>query len=95
MPLTIVARFRAQPGREALVEAELLKLVEPTREEAGCLQYDLHRDNDAPGHFLFFENWENRDLWQAHMGSAHIAAFKAATEGAVDEFVLFEMERIA
>ena len=62
-----------------LVFAELTRLVEPTRQEQGCIQYDLHRNNDNPGHFLFFENWETRDLWQAHMGSAHLAAFKLAT----------------
>ncbi|MBT8461656.1 MAG: antibiotic biosynthesis monooxygenase [Gemmatimonadetes bacterium] len=95
MPLTIVASIRAQPGREDLVEAELRKLVEPTRIEAGCLQYDLHKNDEAPGHFLFYENWESRDLWQAHMGSAHIAAYAAATEGAVAEFILHEMERVA
>ncbi len=95
MPLTIVAGIRAEPGREDLVETELRKLVEPTRSEAGCLQYDLHTDNETPGHFLFYENWESRDLWQAHMSSAHIAAYKAATEGAVAEFILYEMERIA
>jgi len=95
MPLTIVASIRSQPGQEDLVETELRKLVEPTREEAGCLQYDLHKNHEVPGHFVFYENWEDRDLWQAHMGAAHIAAYMAATEGAVAEFTLHEMERIA
>jgi quinol monooxygenase YgiN len=95
MALTIVASIRAQPGREELVEAELLKLVEPTRNEDGCLQYDLHTDHETPGHFLFYENWENRDLWQAHMNSSHLAAFAAATEGAVAELTIYEMGRIA
>ena len=69
MTLTIVANIRAAPGREELVHKELLKLVVPTRQEPGCLQYDLHRDNDNPAHFLFYENWQTRELWQQYMGS--------------------------
>ena len=95
MPLTIVADIRAKAGKEDLVRMELEKLVEPTRREAGCIQYDLHRDNDDPSHFLFFENWENRDLWQAHMKSSHLAAYKQATDGAVEETIIDEMTRIA
>ena len=53
MPLTIVAHIHAVPGKEELVQSELEKLVPITRKEAGCLQYDLHRDNDDPTHFLF------------------------------------------
>ncbi len=95
MALTIVASIRAESGKETFLEAELQKLVELTRKEAGCIQYDLHRNNEEPGHFLFFENWDSRDLWQAHMESDHIAAYKTATEGAVAEFLLHEMDRIA
>ncbi|MEM9449380.1 MAG: antibiotic biosynthesis monooxygenase, partial [Cyanobacteria bacterium P01_E01_bin.6] len=25
---------------------------------AGCIQYDLHEDNENPAHFVFYENWE-------------------------------------
>ncbi len=89
--LTIVARIEASPGRAELVKSELLKLVEPTLAEAGCLQYDLHQDNDDPAVFLFYENWESRELWQNHMNSPHIAAYARATEGAIANFTLNEM----
>ncbi len=94
MPLTIVAHIHARPDRVDLVKSELWKLVETTRAEAGCLQYDLHQDNEDPAHFLFFENWESREFWQAHMNAPHIAAYAAATEGAVDAFSLSEMTKI-
>ncbi|MEM7226648.1 MAG: putative quinol monooxygenase [Pseudomonadota bacterium] len=95
MTLTIVANIEAVPGKEDLVRAELEKLVAPTRAEPGCQQYDLHRNNDDPAHFLFYENWESRELWQDHMNSPHIAAYVAATEGAVEKFTLYEMTKIA
>ncbi|MEM1045930.1 MAG: putative quinol monooxygenase [Pseudomonadota bacterium] len=94
MALTIVASIEAAAGKETLVRTELEKLIPITRGEPGCIQYDLHRDNENPGHFLFYENWESRELWQAHMNAPHLAAYMAATDGAVDRFTLHEMERI-
>ena len=93
--LTIVANIHAKPGQAELVRAELEKLVQPTRAEPGCIAYDLHQDNDDPAHFMFYETWETRELWQAHMNAPHIAAYARATEGAVAEFILNEMTLIA
>jgi quinol monooxygenase YgiN len=89
--LTIVANIYADPSRIELVKAELEKLIPITRAEKGCLQYDLHRDNNNPAHFLFYENWESRELWQTHMNAPHLSAYMKATEGAVTQFTLNEM----
>jgi len=90
-PLTIVARIQANPDQTERVKDELSKLISPTRAEAGCIQYDLHQDNDNPAVFVFYENWESRELWQTHMNSLHLKAYLEATEGAVAEFTLHEM----
>ncbi|MCR9088784.1 MAG: antibiotic biosynthesis monooxygenase [Rhodobacteraceae bacterium] len=95
MTLTIVAQITAKPGQEDLVRAELEKLVPITRAERGALQYDLHVDTENPGYFVFYENWESRDLWQTHMNAPHLAAYMEATDGAVDSFLLHEMSKIA
>ncbi|RCU52914.1 MULTISPECIES: putative quinol monooxygenase [Corallincola] len=91
MALTIVANIIAKAEKVDLVKAELLKLIDVTRAEQGCINYDLHQDNENPAHFMFYENWETRELWQTHMGNKHLADYMAATEGAVDEFTLNEM----
>lgn len=93
--LTIVARIKAKPDQIGLVKTELEKLIDITRTEKGCLQYDLHQDNEEPALFLFYENWESRELWQAHMGNQHLRDYMAATDGAVEEFTLNEMTHIA
>lgn len=95
MPLTILAQITAAAGKEDLVRTELEKLVDITRAEEGCLQYDLHADNENAGFFVFYETWQNRDLWQAHMQAPHLAAYGKATAGAVAKFDLNEMTRIA
>ena len=92
--LTIVAHITAKSDQIDLVKDSLLGLIEPTRAEAGCVQYDLHQDNEQPNHFMFFENWESRELWQAHIASQHIAAHRARTEDAIEDFSLFEMTQV-
>jgi quinol monooxygenase YgiN len=92
--LTIVANICANPDKVDLVKAELEKLIPTTLKEEGCLQYDLHQDNENPARFLFYENWESRELWQTHMNAPHLAEYLKATEGAIAEFTLYEMSGI-
>ena len=93
--LTIVAHITAKSDTIELVKAELRKLIPVTRAETGCLQYDLHQDNENPAHFMFYENWESRESWQMHMNAQHLQDFIAATDGAVEEFTLNEMTLLA
>ena len=93
--LTIVANITAKADKIDLVKAELQELIDITRAEEGCSQYDLHQDNEDPSHFLFFEIWESRELWQKHMSAQHLQDYMAATEGAVEVFTLHEMTRLA
>ena len=93
--LTITGNVLANPDKIDFVKAELEKLIPITRKEAGCIQYDLHQDNENPAYFLFYENWESRELWQTHMNAPHLAAFMEATDGAIEKFWLHEMTHIA
>ena len=92
--LTIVANIVAKPDKVDLVKAELEKLIDTTRSEPGCLQYDMHQNNHNPAHFLFYENWESRQLWQIHMATQPIKDYVAATEGAIESFTLHKMTKI-
>ena len=93
--LTITGNILAKPDQIDRVKAELEKLIPITRAEEGCLQYDLHQDNENPAYFMFYENWESRELWQTHMSAPHLAAYMEATKGAVEKFWLHEMTHIA
>jgi quinol monooxygenase YgiN len=83
--LTVVAEFHAKPGKEDELRKELLGLVEPTRGERGCVQYDLHEEQGKPGHFLFYENWTSRAELDAHARSAHIERLFAIVDQLVTE----------
>lgn len=92
--LTIIAKIWAKAEKRELVKTELLKLIDITKAEKGCINYDLHQDNENENLFLFYENWESRELWQEHMNNKHLAEYMKATDGAVEEFSLHEMTAI-
>jgi quinol monooxygenase YgiN len=73
--LSVVATIKAKQGNADEVRSELLKLIEPTRGEAGCINYDLHQLLDDPNCFVFYENWESKDHLDQHLASAHISVF--------------------
>ncbi|MFC2135789.1 putative quinol monooxygenase [Bacteroidota bacterium] len=72
--LTIVAKIKAMEDVVEVVRNELLKLIEPTRKEKGCLDYILFQDNEDPSLFLFYENWETAEDLDRHMESEHFNA---------------------
>jgi quinol monooxygenase YgiN len=75
--LTVVAEMVAKPGKEADLRRGVMGLVEPTRLEDGCIQYDLHEHTDEPGRFVFYENWTSAEALDKHSRSPHIQAFRA------------------
>ena len=83
--LIVIARVKAKAGKEQELAAILKGFLAPTRREAGCVQYDLHRDHDDPGSFVFYERWTDEAALDAHLKTAHItsgfAAMAALLEG--------------
>jgi quinol monooxygenase YgiN len=72
-PVVIVADFQAKPGAEAEAQTLLSSMLEPTRKEEGCFRYDLHADQDKPGHFMMIESWASRASVELHLTKPHIA----------------------
>jgi len=52
--LTLVATITAKAGKADTLKNALLDLVTPTRAEVGCLQYELHQDNQDPKRLCVF-----------------------------------------
>ena len=72
--LIVVAEMIAQGGKEDELRQKLTGFVAPTRAENGCVQYDLHEEDEHPGHFLFFERWTSLEALEAHLAAPHIAS---------------------
>lgn len=74
--VTVVARLTARGGMEEELRNELLSLVEPTRSEAGCINYDLHQVIEDRAVFVFHENWQSMAHLEKHRESPHLTAFR-------------------
>jgi len=77
--LTVVAEMQAQPGKEEALRRAVLALIEPTRREDGCVQYDLHVHSSDPARFVFYENWTSQEHLDRHAASSHLKQFGTAT----------------
>ena len=72
--VTVIAQFKAKPGKESLLRQELLSLLAPSRKDAGCLNYDLHQAPDNPVLFLFHENWASKANLDQHLQKPKLRA---------------------
>jgi quinol monooxygenase YgiN len=93
--VTVVAKAVAKQDTVEAVKAELLKLIEPTRQEEGCLEYTLHQDSTDPTLFIFYETWESDAHLERHMKTDHFTRFVAAVDGLLREIVVNRLIRIA
>lgn len=73
--LTVIAFMKAAPGKEDELRSALQDLVEPTSQEDGFVNYDLHESVEEPGRFFFYENWESGEHLDAHLATPHLVAF--------------------
>ncbi|SEC05439.1 Quinol monooxygenase YgiN [Nocardioides exalbidus] len=81
--LQVVATIPAKPEAADQVREALLTLAAATREEEGCLAYDLFESGSAPGTFVTVERWTDSAALDAHMATPHVAAAFGAAEGAL------------
>ncbi|VVP58130.1 Putative monooxygenase [Pseudomonas fluorescens] len=94
-PFTAIATLIAKAGQQNLLEQHLRALLEPTRAETGCGQYDLHQDLANPLAFYMIEKWSSDEALQAHDASAHIQNFRARASDFLEHFELKRLRNLA
>jgi quinol monooxygenase YgiN len=77
--------MKAAPGKEAELKAELEALIEPTSQEDGYVNYDLHQGVEDPSTFFFYENWESAAHLDAHLATPHLVRFAGMIGDLLDE----------
>ena len=70
--LRTVARIKATADNVSAVRELLSGLVEPTRNEPGCITYQLLQNREDPTDFTFVEEWQDDSAFSGHLSSAHI-----------------------
>ena len=69
--------MEAAAGQEEKLAEQLRALVAPTRSEAGCLTYQLHRDPQNPAKFMFYERFKSQSDLDQHLATPHFKKFVA------------------
>lgn len=71
--IRVIAHIKALPDHVSEVQQILMTLIEPTRKEPGCIQYQLYQNLADKTDFTFVEEWENNSFIDVHLQSAHLA----------------------
>jgi quinol monooxygenase YgiN len=92
--VTVVATLTVRADAVEAVQAELFRLIPPTRSEEGCLEYRLHRDREDPTVFTFYENWEDMAALERHLASDHYRRYAAAVSDLLTSKAVRKMAEI-
>jgi quinol monooxygenase YgiN len=78
--MIIVAKLRAQEGKEAILERELRNMVEKVASENGTEMYTLHRSSKDSALFMFYEKYKDTQALKTHSATPYFKAFFAAIQ---------------
>lgn len=67
--------LRIKPEKEAAFLQDFKSLTEMTKQEDGCLSYDLCQIVGSPFTYMIVEVWEDQDAVEFHSNSDHFKTF--------------------
>ena len=82
--VVLAVTWIAKVGREAEVANMFSKLTEASRQEPGCVFYQVHRHKTEPRRFFIYEQYKDDTALEAHRAAPHFL-----------EYVRKELPRIA
>jgi len=79
----VIATLTLNPGMEEVLLKAAAPAIAATRQEEGCIGYDLHKSMTDERTFVFVERWESREALSAHMQAPHFKVWRAAGAPAI------------
>ncbi len=80
MKITKQVTFIAKEDRVQEMKDMLKTMVEPSKNEKGCILYDIFQQKENPRKFVVIESWENEEALEGHKNSEHYKYYKANFE---------------
>lgn len=74
--IVVVGQFRLPSERMEEARPVMRRVMEATRAEQGCIEYNYAEDVLDPGLIRVSEVWESRAQLAAHMQTAHMASWQ-------------------
>lgn len=67
--ISVVGQLRAKSGHEDELRSALAKLAGPSRNEDGCIKYEVFEDVYYTGSFYTVEEWESEAALDTHLAT--------------------------
>lgn len=71
--VSVILKMRALPEKRMELKQTLQALIEPTRNEKGCLGYDVFEDIENKNSFCLVERWASRKDLDDHQRTDRFA----------------------
>lgn len=68
----VVVELRSKREAMVVVRGLLLDAIAPSRQEPGCLRYEVFEDVDEPGVFYLVSGWTHARAAASHIDTPHI-----------------------
>ncbi len=81
--IIVIARAEFDPAQLDELEPALDAMMRATWDESGCLGYSVAIESRNGGVCTIVERWSDEAALKKHFTTAHMAAFNAAIDGAV------------
>jgi len=81
-----------KPGCVTQLKQLLASTVKQTKEDNGCVHYDVFHDQENPIKFFLVETWENNDAYIAHKQSAYYKQFVIDLDEVAEGSYTMELE---
>lgn len=78
--IIVLAKVTSKDGMEDKIINEAKTLIEATRAEKGCIEYNLYNPIDSENILLFVEKWETKEFLESHIKQDHFIKFGSAIE---------------
>jgi quinol monooxygenase YgiN len=96
--MIVVAKLKAKTGEEAKMEEALRDMVGKVAQEQGTLTYTLHRAQNDPNVFLFYEKYADGAALKTHSSTPYFkelfGALKSLLDGAPEIEMYDELVRV-
>lgn len=75
--IVLIARLKVKADRIEEAKAAALKIVADSRNEAGCINYDIHQSIEDETVFFWHETWANKAAIDEHFATPFFQEFFA------------------
>jgi quinol monooxygenase YgiN len=70
--IVCIAHLEAKEGKKDQLLQILKNLIKPSKNEPGCISYQLHSSPENPNLFTFIDKFKDQEAFDYHCETAHI-----------------------